>query len=124
MAAGAVLCAFGRWLRRWSLLSNVSLSPTLMNDAFGTECPRGIASRSYQEIEATPMFRLSSNQERTSVRRRKLLMDGFAGPSFVLFLWFLMPLQHWSCRPQQLTGASLSNIRALASALIQSHIRR
>src|SRR5215468_9389687 len=31
------------------------------------------------EIEATPMFRLSSGQERTSIRRRQLLVNGFAG---------------------------------------------
>src|ERR1700720_3954316 len=31
------------------------------------------------EIEATPMFQSSSGQERTSTRRRELLMGGFAG---------------------------------------------
>src|SRR4029077_12662864 len=31
------------------------------------------------EIEATPMFRLSSGQEKTSIRRREFLMNGFAG---------------------------------------------
>src|ERR1700737_3302447 len=31
------------------------------------------------EIEAPPMFQSSSGQERTSTRRRELLMGGFAG---------------------------------------------
>ena len=51
----SVLCAFGRWLRRWSLLSNVSLSPPVMNDAFGTEF-RGNSFGVLSEIEAHRCF--------------------------------------------------------------------